>query len=131
MFSMFHANMRKELKISGRRSPNYSLEFWKKMNSQVSFTRPLAFKKVAKSALSSQTSSESAERLFRNLGRSEGRERQSTLNSTLEMTEMIRAFGKIQIEDTLMPQRGLLSPPMKVAFKKMVKLVAHEVNQNT
>lgn len=128
-FSMFHDNMRQELKSHSRRAPQYALQFWKEMNSKVSFTSPLAFNKLAKASLSSQASSSSAERLFSNLGRSEGRERQATLNSTLEMTEMIRGFMKMQIEDTVTVQRGLLHP-VGAAFKKAVQLVALEVNKS-
>lgn len=90
---------------------------------------PIAFNKVAKAALSSQASSASAEKLFSSLSRSEGRARQSTLTSTLKLTEMIRSFRKTQVEDTLMPPRGLLHP-VAAAFIKRVQQVALEVNQN-
>lgn len=129
MFGLFHGHMRAELKKRGRKSPEYALKFWKGMNETVTYTSPLAFNTVARAFLSTQASSASAERLFSDLGRTEGRERQSLMSSTLEMTEMIRVFVNMDIEDSTLPQRGLQNPKA-VAFKRTVQKVARKVNQD-
>lgn len=128
LFELFHEKMRADLREAGRREPNYALTFWKEMNAKVSYTSPLSFNKVARALLSSQASSASAERLFSNLGRTEGRERQSMLSSTLEMTQMIRSFALMRMEDICGPQNGLLSP-QAAAFKRMVQEIALQVHE--
>lgn len=80
------------------------------MNSEVTSTSPRAYSIVEKIAMYSQASSARAKQNFENIGRSEGRELQSTLNSSLEMLEMLSLFVQRQVEDTLMPQIGLLHP---------------------
>lgn len=70
--------------------------------------------------MSSQASSANAESLFSNVGMSKGRKKQSTLNSTLEMTEMVLSIGKTQVEDTLLLQRSLLHS-LVASFKEKVE----------
>lgn len=120
--------MRKKSEKQGWRSAKEALKIWKERNETVNNTSPLEFNIVAREFLPSQASSASAERLFSDLGRTEGRHRQSMLSGTLETTETIRVFVELQISDSLMPQKGLLSS-VSAAFTRTVQQVTRKVNQ--
>ena len=92
----------------------------------MTYASPLAFNKLARSALSSQASSASAERLFSDLGRMEGRFCQSILSSAVEMKEIIRAYVNLRLKDHFRPQNNTLHPDA-AAFKSIVVEVTEKV----
>ena len=126
VFGLLHKNMRRELQSTSRKEPETTLDYWRKCNSEVSAVSPLPFNKVIRAALSSQASSASAERLFSDLGRTEGRQRQTSLTSTLEMTELVRNYVNTELRGLQMPQTGLLHP-RAFAFKRLARHVACRV----
>ncbi|KAI0558477.1 Ribonuclease H-like protein [Gracilaria domingensis] len=92
VLKLFCGGMYSELQSCGRREPTMALKFWELANERTGIVSPVPFNRVARAAHSAQASSASAERLFSDLGRLEGHQRQSLLTSTLEMTEIIKAF---------------------------------------
>lgn len=123
---ILNKQMRAELRKTGRKAPNYALQYWKKCNQEASAMGPVAFNKIAKAALSSQASSASAGRLFSDLGRLEGRKSQSLLSSSLEITEIIRNYVKMSLKGANGAQTGLLHP-IPLAFKCICTLVSSTV----
>ena len=107
MVGMFHQKMLKDLKASGRRSPQYTLQYWRRCNEEKVDVSPGPFDKVAKAFFLSQASSASAERLGSDLERLQGRQRQSLLNSSLEMNETICTFVASYIKDICDVQTAL------------------------
>ena len=85
---------------------------------------------LAKAVLSAQASSAPSERLFSDLGRKEGRQSQSMLSSTLEMSEIIRAFVRSELSKsgkTYINVHIRITHPSADAFRNLSIIVAHDV----
>ena len=94
----------------------------------MSYVRPRPLNTVSRADLCSQASLASAERLFSDLGRLEGRQRQSSLSSTLEMTETIRVYVQMHLKDNILPQSGRLHS-QAASFKQIVTKIASNISK--
>lgn len=65
-------------------------------------------------------------RLFSNLGRTEVDQRQSVLSGASEMTEVIRAYGKNELQSLSLPKTAVLHPSA-VSLRDAVSKVVMDI----
>ena len=134
--SSVYKRMLDELRISGRREPNFAQTWWynienssvKELRKNKLYGAPI-FIDCARAFLSIQASSAPAERLFSDAGFQEGARRQIEESCMTEMLLFVRNFVSKRLSDPS-TQRGFISGPAN-AMRQAAEEIAHHMLSRT